>query len=130
MMRARARGGRRRNSVEAVPDHRLVYKTFTSIYKTLCKAPRLDPRRSWSIARTSIRATCQSLTRIALRSTAPTKGPIPPRVRPRAWGTFLGTLVGGLLAAPLAAEGQQAPKIPKIGLLTLNTPAAAAPLVE
>jgi ABC-type uncharacterized transport system substrate-binding protein len=32
--------------------------------------------------------------------------------------------------APLAAEGQQAPKIPKIGLLTLATPAAAAPLVE
>jgi putative ABC transport system substrate-binding protein len=43
---------------------------------------------------------------------------------------FLDILAGGLLAAPLAAEAQQAPKIPKIGLLTLNTPAAAAPLVE
>jgi len=46
--------------------------------------------------------------------------------------TFLGVIAGGLLAAPLAAEGQEpkASKIPKIGLLTLNTPAAAAPLVE
>jgi putative tryptophan/tyrosine transport system substrate-binding protein len=35
-----------------------------------------------------------------------------------------------VLTASLAAEGQQAPKIPKIGLLTLATPAAAAPLVE
>jgi len=45
---------------------------------------------------------------------------------------FLGTLAGGLLAAPLAAEGQgpKASMIPKIGLLTLATPAAAAPLVE
>jgi putative ABC transport system substrate-binding protein len=30
---------------------------------------------------------------------------------------FLGTLAGGLLAAPLAAEAQQAGKIPRIGLL-------------
>jgi len=29
--------------------------------------------------------------------------------------TFLGALASGLLAAPLAVEGQQAPKIPKIG---------------
>jgi len=45
---------------------------------------------------------------------------------------FLGTLAGGLLAAPLAAEGQgpKASKMPKIGLLTLATPAAAAPFVE
>jgi putative ABC transport system substrate-binding protein len=44
-------------------------------------------------------------------------------------------LIGSVLAliltlVPLAGEGQQAPKIPKIGLLTLATPAAAAPLVE
>jgi hypothetical protein len=31
--------------------------------------------------------------------------------------TFLGTLAGGLLAAPLAAEGQQSVKIWRIGLL-------------
>ncbi len=30
---------------------------------------------------------------------------------------FLGTLTGGLLAAPLAAEGQQAGKIYRIGML-------------
>jgi len=44
-------------------------------------------------------------------------------------------LIGFVLAliltlVPLAAEAQQAPKMPKIGLLTLATPAAAAPLVE
>ena len=32
--------------------------------------------------------------------------------------TFLGTLTGGLLAAPLAAEGQQAGTIPTVGILT------------
>jgi putative ABC transport system substrate-binding protein len=31
--------------------------------------------------------------------------------------TFLGTLVGGLLAAPLAAEAQQAGKVPVVGVL-------------
>jgi putative ABC transport system substrate-binding protein len=34
--------------------------------------------------------------------------------------TFLGTLAGSLLAAPLAAEGQQAAKVPRIGYLALN----------
>ncbi len=34
--------------------------------------------------------------------------------------TFLGTLAGGLLAAPLAAEGQQAGKIPRLCFLELN----------
>jgi putative ABC transport system substrate-binding protein len=33
---------------------------------------------------------------------------------------FLGTLAGGLLALPLAAEAQQAAKIPRIGFLALN----------
>jgi putative tryptophan/tyrosine transport system substrate-binding protein len=34
--------------------------------------------------------------------------------------TFLGTLAGGLLAAPLAAEGQQPAKVARIGFLSLN----------
>jgi putative ABC transport system substrate-binding protein len=34
-------------------------------------------------------------------------------------------LTGGLLAAPLAAEGQSAGKIPLIGLLDLSAPDAA-----
>jgi putative ABC transport system substrate-binding protein len=39
---------------------------------------------------------------------------------------FLGMIAGGLLAAPLAAEAQQAPgKIPVIGLLDLSAPDAA-----
>jgi putative ABC transport system substrate-binding protein len=42
----------------------------------------------------------------------------------------IGLVLVLILTASLAAEGQQAPKIPKIGLLTLATPAAAAPLVE
>jgi len=33
---------------------------------------------------------------------------------------FIGTLAGGLLAAPLVAEAQQAPKIPRIGYLVPN----------
>jgi putative ABC transport system substrate-binding protein len=33
---------------------------------------------------------------------------------------FLGSLTGGLLAAPLAAEAQQAAKVPRIGFLALN----------
>jgi hypothetical protein len=33
---------------------------------------------------------------------------------------FIGILAGGLLAAPLAAEAQQAAKIARIGYLSLN----------
>ena len=33
---------------------------------------------------------------------------------------FIGTLTGGLLAAPLAADAQQAAKIARIGYLALN----------
>jgi len=40
---------------------------------------------------------------------------------------FLGTVAGGLLAAPLAAEAQQAAKVARIGWLALNL--AAAPQV-
>jgi putative ABC transport system substrate-binding protein len=37
---------------------------------------------------------------------------------------FIGTLAGGLLAAPLAAEAQQAPgKVPRVGVLWPNPPA-------
>jgi len=43
--------------------------------------------------------------------------------------TFLGTLTGGLLAAPLAAEAQQAGKVPRIGYLAVN-PAANPHLHE
>ena len=42
----------------------------------------------------------------------------------------IGVVLALVLTASLAAEGQQAPKVPKIGLLTPSTPAAAAPLVE
>ena len=35
---------------------------------------------------------------------------------------FLGTVAGGLLTAPFAAEAQQARKMPKIGILTFNSP--------
>jgi len=35
---------------------------------------------------------------------------------------FLGTVAGGLLAAPFAAEGQQAAKIARIGYLTSINP--------
>jgi len=35
---------------------------------------------------------------------------------------FLATLTGGLLAAPLAAEGQQAGRVPRIGYLGTRTP--------
>ena len=42
---------------------------------------------------------------------------------------FLGALAGSLLAAPLAAEGQQAAKVPRIGYLALN-PAANPHLHE
>ena len=37
---------------------------------------------------------------------------------------FIGTLTGGLLAAPLAAEAQQAAKVARIGYLTFNLAAA------
>jgi putative ABC transport system substrate-binding protein len=37
---------------------------------------------------------------------------------------FIGALAGGLLAAPLAAEGQQAAKVARIGYLTINVAAA------
>jgi len=40
---------------------------------------------------------------------------------------FIGTLAGGLLAAPLAAEAQQAAKVARIGFLTGNL--AASPHV-
>jgi len=43
--------------------------------------------------------------------------------------TFLGTLTGGLLAAPLAAEAQQADKVARIGWLG-NDPVSSAPLRE
>jgi ABC-type uncharacterized transport system substrate-binding protein len=36
--------------------------------------------------------------------------------------TFLGAVTGGLLAAPLAAEAQQATKIPRVGILLFGTP--------
>src|SRR5260370_7531285 len=59
------------------------------------------------------------------------QGPRPhdPAVAPAASGsgdrvmdrrTFIGTLAGGLLAAPLAAEGQQPAKVARIGFLSLN----------
>jgi hypothetical protein len=39
---------------------------------------------------------------------------------------FLGALAGGLLAAPLAADVQQAPgKVPLVGLLDYSSPDAA-----
>ena len=37
---------------------------------------------------------------------------------------FIGTLSGGLLAAPLAAEAQQAAKVARMGILTINLAAA------
>jgi len=36
---------------------------------------------------------------------------------------FIGTLAGGLLAAPLAAEAQQAGRVPQIGYLSNGSPA-------
>jgi len=33
---------------------------------------------------------------------------------------FLGTLTGGLLAAPLAADGQQAGKVRRVGILSVG----------
>jgi putative ABC transport system substrate-binding protein len=43
--------------------------------------------------------------------------------------TFMAMVTGGLVAAPLAAEGQQAGKVPRIGYLALN-PAANPHLYE
>jgi putative ABC transport system substrate-binding protein len=40
---------------------------------------------------------------------------------------FIGILAGGLLAAPLAAEGQRTTKIPRIGVLAPGSSAAPAP---
>src|SRR5258705_6822351 len=37
---------------------------------------------------------------------------------------FIGTLTGGLLAAPHAAEAQQAAKVPRIGYLAINLAAS------
>jgi putative tryptophan/tyrosine transport system substrate-binding protein len=42
---------------------------------------------------------------------------------------FVGSLIGGLLAAPLAAEVQQAVKAPRVGLLGLGS-AGASPFFE
>jgi ABC-type uncharacterized transport system substrate-binding protein len=44
--------------------------------------------------------------------------------------TFFGTLAGGLLAAPLAAEAQQAGKVWRIGYLSPATSQAAQPSVQ
>jgi len=43
---------------------------------------------------------------------------------------FLATIAGGLLAAPLAAEAQQASKIPRIGVLLSNSRASHAADIE
>ncbi len=43
---------------------------------------------------------------------------------------FMGVLAGGLFAAPLAAECQQAAKVPRIGWLATNFPAANPHLTE
>ena len=37
---------------------------------------------------------------------------------------FIGTLAGGLLAVPLAADGQPTPKVARLGVLLFSTPAA------
>src|SRR5262245_23886192 len=44
--------------------------------------------------------------------------------------TFLGTLAGGLLAAPLAAEGQQTGKVYRIGMLETRSAALNAANVD
>ena len=38
--------------------------------------------------------------------------------------TFLGVMAGGLLAAPLAAEGQHPSKVPRVAILMTSTPIA------
>ena len=44
--------------------------------------------------------------------------------------TFLGTLTGGLLTAPLAADAQQAGKVPRIGFLGESSPSDRPPLLD
>ncbi len=39
---------------------------------------------------------------------------------------FISTLAGGLLAAPLAVEGQPAGKLPRVGYVQLELPATEA----
>jgi putative ABC transport system substrate-binding protein len=41
---------------------------------------------------------------------------------------FIGTLAGGLLSAPLAAEGQQAGKIPRIAFIASPSPGTSPPI--
>ena len=61
---------------------RLVYKAFARSYKTVYKAPQRGSRRSRLVRGAPIRATCHSLTLIAQRSSASTKGPAQRRIRP------------------------------------------------
>ena len=44
--------------------------------------------------------------------------------------TFLWALANGLLAAPLAAEAQQAGKVPRIGFLSVTSPSDRPPLLD
>ena len=44
--------------------------------------------------------------------------------------SFIGTLVGGLLAAPLAAEAQQAAKVYRIGMLETRSTVLNAANIE
>ena len=43
---------------------------------------------------------------------------------------FIGSLAGGLLAAPLAAEGQPAGKTPRIGVLFINARKPLIPFIQ
>ncbi len=43
---------------------------------------------------------------------------------------FIGAIVGGFLVIPLAAEGQQAGKVAKIGILWSGTPATTSQAFE
>jgi putative ABC transport system substrate-binding protein len=44
--------------------------------------------------------------------------------------TFIGSLAGGFLAAPLAAQAQQAGKVPRIGFLRVTSPSDRPPLLD
>src|SRR6202162_2802443 len=44
--------------------------------------------------------------------------------------TFIGVIAGGLLAAPLAAEAQQAGKVPRIGFLGTRTLSNSSPYLD
>src|SRR5436853_2115366 len=44
--------------------------------------------------------------------------------------TFMAMLTGGLLTAPLAAEAQQAGRVPRIGFLSLTSPSDRPPLLD